>query len=472
MRKLECDNKCDLSKPSLVKRMFAPVDVASLVFFRIAFGAIMLWECWRYYDAGRIERYYMDPQFFFTFEGFDWVQPWPGNGMYIHWIALAVLSVMIMLGAFYRLCATLFFLGFAYIFLLDKANYLNHFYLITLISFVMIFLPTHRAFSVDALLWCKRRSQVVPAWTLWLLRFQIAVPYVFGGLAKWNDDWLLGEPMRMWLADRTDFPVIGRYFTQEWMVFGMSYSGLLLDLFIVPLLLWRKTRWLAIGVAVAFHMMNAQLFSIGIFPWFMIAATLIFLDPSWPRKLAFWKWKRKVATPASATTNSRSAERFTFTRGQRWTVAALAIYMFFQIAIPFRHHLYPGNVNWTEEGHRFSWHMKLRSKRGSLNFYARNEANQRLWWIDHGQYLTDRQRRKVEGRPDMILQLSHFLAEQIREEQGVNVQVFARSTISLNGREPQLLIDPNVDLSQEKFSFKAKPWILPLEKPLLSAVTD
>ncbi len=442
------------------------MDAASLVFFRVAFGAIMLWEVWRYLYDNRVERYWIEPKYFFTFEWFPWVKPWPGDGMYVHWIALGVLSVLIMAGALYRVAMTLFFLGFTYIFLLDKANYLNHFYLICLISFIMIFLPMNRTFAIDAWLRPKTRSQTVPAWALWLVRFQIAIPYIYGGIAKCNNDWLLGEPMHMWLADRTDFPVIGHLFTQEWMVMGMSYAGLLLDLFIVPFLLWRKTRWLAFGFGLTFHLMNAQLFSIGIFPWFMIAATLMFFEPDWPRRWMFWKQNR-ARVCSDVEVQQPSGVLLQWTRWRRATVVLLAIWCFFQVALPFRHHLYPGNVNWTEEGHRFSWHMKLRSKRGEVLFYAKDTANQRIWRVDHRTFLSHRQRRKMTGRPDMIVQFSRFLADHIREEHGVEVSIHAYARVSLNGREPQLLIDPEVDLSKERWhTLSAAPWIVPLEKPL------
>lgn len=465
MGAVDCKTSLESNRASLVSRLFEPVDIASLVLFRIAFGAIMLWEVWRYFEYDRVERYYIDPQFFFTYEWFSWLKPWPGNGMIYHWIGMGVLSAAIMLGVFYRVCMALFFLAFTYIFLLDKANYLNHFYLISLISFIMIFLPLNRAMSVDAWLRPKLLSQTVPKWTLWLIQFQIAIPYVFGGIAKCNNDWLLGEPMRMWLADRTDFPVIGQYFTEEWMVYSMSYAGLLLDLFIVPFLIWKRTRIAAFVVALSFHLMNSQLFSIGIFPWFMIAATLMFFDPGWPRRLL-----PKKNTQASTTGIMWWSKQPV--RWRRVTVALLAIYAFIQIALPFRHLLYPGNVSWTEEGHRFAWHMKLRSKRGGVLFYAIDRTNNRIWRIDHERYLTSRQRRKVATRPDMILQFSHFLADQIREAQGVNVEINAFAKISLNNRKPQLMIDPHVDLTQQAWTLDPATWILPLEQPLTSVAAQ
>ena len=227
----------------LCAALFKPVDIAFLVFFRVVFGGIMLWEVYRYFSTGWIRRYYIEPVFYFGYYGFEWVKPWPGRGMYIHFAVMGALAACIMLGFLYRLAAPLFFLAFTYVFLLDQTRYLNHFYLVCLISFLMIFLPANRALSIDALLKPSIRSDVVEAWTLWILRAQIGIAYFFGGVAKLNSDWIFGgEPMRRWLKPLTPLPAIGPIFQQEWVVYSFAYGGMLLDLLVVPLLLWRRTR--------------------------------------------------------------------------------------------------------------------------------------------------------------------------------------------------------------------------------------
>nr|MBA4115342.1 HTTM domain-containing protein [Rubrobacter sp.] len=265
-----------MTRGAFLGRLFAPVDIASLVFFRIAFGLVVLWEVWIQFDNGFIERDYINPTYHFTYYGFDWVQPWSGNGMYMHFLALGVLAVCNALGLWYRVGTVLVFLGFTYVFLLDQALYLNHFYLMALISFLMIFIPAHRAFSVDAWLKPEIRSGTTPAWAPFLLAAQMGIVYFYGGLAKLNGDWLRGEPMRTWLAAETSFPVVGRLFTQEWMVYLFSHGGLLFDLLIVPFLLWRRTRLVAFALVLGFHLANAQMFTIGVFPYLAIAATALF----------------------------------------------------------------------------------------------------------------------------------------------------------------------------------------------------
>ena len=442
-------------RQGLLARLFVPVDIASLAFFRIAFGAVMLWEVWRYFNYGWISRYYIEPGFHFTYFGFDWIKPWPGDGMYYHFFALGLLAACIMAGFLYRLSATLFFLGFSYVFLLEQARYLNHFYLVALISLVLIFVPAHRALSLDSLIRPALRSETVPAWALWLVRAQLAVPYIFGGIAKLNPDWLAGEPIRTWLAARTDFPVIGSFFTQEWMVYLFAYGGLLLDLFVVPALLWPRTRPFAIMAAFAFHLTNNSLFHIGIFPWFMMAGTLMFLPPHWPR-FFLRAWKR----PRGAARRYPQAH----TGRQKYAITGLlGLFMAYQVIMPLRNHLYPGDVAWTEEGHRFSWRMKLRDKEATAVFYATDPVSGRTWKVRTKDYLQSWQKTEMESRPDMILQFAQFLAADFRRQGYDRIEIRAQVMASLNGRPDQLLIDPNVDLAAQPRTLMSTSWILPLD---------
>ena len=454
--------------------LFQPVDIAFLVSFRFVFGAIMLWEVYRYFSTGWIRRYYIDPSFYFGYFGFEWVKPWPGNGMYVHFAVLGVAAACIMLGLLYRFAVPLFFLGFTYVFLLDQTRYLNHFYLVCLIAFVMIFLPANRAVSVDAAIWPTLRTQVVPAWTLWLLRFQVGIAYFFGGIAKLNSDWMIGgEPMRTWLRPLMTMPGIGPIFQKEWVVYSFVYGGVLVDLLVVPLLLWRRTRLIAFCAAVVFNLINAAIFNIGIFPWFMLGATLIFFPPDLMRRFA-----RAFLTPGAALRSEDGekpairplpAHEQTHTllgKNQKIILGLLAAYALLHVLLPLRHYLYPGNVSWTEEGHNFAWHMKLRTKRGEALFTITHPPTGQTWVVDPKQHLEPRQAMKMANKPDMILLFAHHLAEQKRREGYDNVEVRAQVTSSLNGRKPQVLIDPNVDLAKESRSMLPASWIVPLTTPL------
>ena len=133
-----------------------------------------------------------------------------------------------------------------------------------------------------------------------------------------------------------------------------SYSGLLIDLLAAPLLLWQPTRYWMLSALLLFHFMNEQLFSIGVFPVLASALTLLFLPPDWPRRVFKWPHPGDQAP--------------TFPRLPKPALAALATYLALQTLLPLRHWLYLGNVSWTEEGHRYAWHMKLRDKDCTATF--------------------------------------------------------------------------------------------------------
>ena len=468
------------AEASLLRRvcaaLFQPVDISFLVFFRIVFGGILLWEVYRYFSYGWITRYFVEPVITFSYYGFSWVKPWPGRGMYIHFFVLGLAAACVMAGFLYRIAAPVFFLAFSYFFLLDQARYLNHFYLVCLISFLMCFLPAERAFSVDALLRRKIRSDVVPAWTLWLLRAQIGIPYFFGGIAKLNSDWIRGgEPMRTWLRPMTAMPGFGSIFKTDPVVYGFVVGGLLLDLLVVPLILWRRTRPYAFAAAILFNLINAVIFDIGIFPWLMLGALLIFFPPDLMRRFARafmspgqpfeLEPSQEVSSVTTKTVPERSNPLPSFAT-QKLVAGLLAAYLAIQIVLPLRHYVYPGNVSWTEEGHNFSWHMKLRTKDGEAVFTVTHPASGQTWTIKPEDYLKSHQLTKMITKPDLIVQFSHFLAEEKRREGYENVEVRARVMVSLNGREPQLLIDPNVDLAKEEMSLLPARWIVPLTTPL------
>ncbi|MBA3415769.1 MAG: HTTM domain-containing protein [Chloroflexia bacterium] len=442
---------------SRAARLFQQVDATPLVLFRIGFGAIAVWEVYRYFSKGWIQAYYVKPKFHFTYYGFEWVRPWPGRGMELHFALLGVCAALMTLGLWYRLASILFAFGFTYVFLLEETRYLNHFYLLSVLSFLMAVVPANRTLALDARLRPSMASGTVPAWALVLLTAQVSIAYFFGGVAKINGDWLRGEPMRKWVAREEDFPIIGRWMGEEWMTWIFVYGGLLFDLLVAPCLLWRRSLPFALPAVFSFHLLNDRLFRIGIFPWFMMAATVLYLPPSWLRLGG----RFGQAIPAGAPPT-------TLTPAQRTIAGLVGVHLALQCLVPLRHHLYPGNVSWTEEGHRFSWHMKLRTKRGSATFHVTDPASGRSWTIEPKRFLTRRQVGKMAVHPDMILQFAHYLAREFRDAGYPNVEVRATVMASLNGRPDRPLIDPDVDLAKEPRSLRLNSWIVPLDEPLPS----
>lgn len=416
----------------------------------------MLWTVWEFFSHDSIAVDFMRPPFHFTYHGFSWVEPWPGAGMYWHFTALGVLALFFGIGFLYRLSLALLFLGFTYVFLLEKALYLNHYYLMCLLCFVMLFLPANRRLAVDSLLRPSIRSDTVPAWTLWLLRFQVALPYALGGVAKLKPDWLRGQPMHAWLPLSPLRYLLGPVVEEPWMALAFSWGGALLDLTIVPLLLWPRTRSLAFCLAVAFHLTNAILFNIGVFPWLMIGATLVFLPPDWPRRLLRLKPLAGITQP---TATIPSVPR------QQLIGAALFLYMAVSLLIPFRHWLYPGNVLWTEEGHLFAWNMMLRTKATGVQFLAVDPRREGLEHVDVMRWLTPRQFEEMTHDPEMMREFAVFVRNEYQKMGRPDVAVHVVALSSLNGRKPQLLVDPTVDLARQPRTLRPKAWIMPLTEP-------
>jgi vitamin K-dependent gamma-carboxylase len=450
-------DRCFLAK--LWNSVFAPVDIASLVFFRIAFGGLMLVMVQLVWSLDRISQWWIEPSFLFKYPGFSWVHPWPGNGLYVHWILLGVFALFVTVGFLYRISATLFFLSHTYFFLLDQGRYVNHIYLICLFSFLLIFAPAHRAFSVDAWLWPKLRSSTAPAWSLWLLRGQMGVVYFFAGVAKIAPDWLQGEPIRTWFKQQIRSPALAHVFHQEWAAYGASYASLLIDLLIVPFLLWRRTRLVAFCVAVIFHLLNAQIFPLDIFPWLAIAATTLFLSPSWPRQIIAI-FQRKIASPVM--------DRSTLPprRKRILILGFVTLYVAIQILVPLRHFLYSGGIEWTYMEHRFSWQMMLERHFTRTLFYVADPNTGREIRVQPGKYLDLQQTLHTGWRPDMVWQFARFLANKVSSLGPEPLRVQVRMYVSVNRRRPQLFLDPNVDLAAEPRSWGRPRWLLQVHDPL------
>ena len=462
----------------LLQWAYTPTDAASIAVFRMGFGVILMWEVWRYFDHNWIKAYFTGKDIYFTYPLFHWVHPWPSlELMELHFLFIGLCALLVTLGLLYRPAAIGLFVSCSYVFLLEEARYLNHFYFVMLVALAMVFVPANRIWSLDSVIkrkfnrwpFLRNTTGLIDTWAVWYIRLQFGITYLYGGIAKLNPDWLRGYPLSNWISGSDDVLFIGPYVHERWMGLFLSYSGLLLDLAFVPLLLWKRTRWLGFSLALAFNLMNAELFNIGIFPWLMIVGTLIFFEPDWPKRLwdtiTMHKENRLRYTQMRWEEIRSRGQLSYFTTGQKVLVSFLVCFALFQILFPFRHLLYPGEVHWTEEGHKFSWRMKLRSKSGRAVFVIKEPSEDKTWAVEPEAYLNSRQESKMKTRPDMILFFAHWLRDYYNQ-QGMDVEVYADSWASLNGREFQRLIDPSVNLAEVQWSLFPSQWIVPLHTPL------
>jgi len=432
-----------------------PVSIAPLITFRIVFGSIMLLSTIRFWLNGWITTQYVVPKYHFTFMGLDWVQPLNNAGMHLIFIGIAVSALAIALGFWYRFAIITFFLLFTYVELIDVTYYLNHYYFISVVSFIMIWLPAGRFFSVDARLDPDIQVTEVPRWAVGTIRLQLAIVYIFAGLAKLNPDWLLqAQPMKIWLPTKSHLPIIGDLMYKEWMAYLFSWFGAFYDLFIVLFLINRKTRFVAYLVVLVFHIATAIFFpAIGMFPYIMVLCTLIFFSDNFHLKLL-------GLFNGSFSRRNHQHRNFKPASG-KLILAFFGLFFFIQIIIPFRYLAYPGPLFWSEEGYRFSWRVMLMEKVGTATFYVREKTTGKTYEVDNTAFLTTQQEKMMATQPDLILRYAHHL-NRIYSQKGIKQpQVYAQIYVTLNGRRSAPFIDSTVDLSRQPLSFKHYKWILP-----------
>ncbi|WP_299101509.1 HTTM domain-containing protein [uncultured Winogradskyella sp.] len=433
-------------------------SAAPLAVFRIGFGTMMLASIIRFWSLGWIEKLYLQPKFQFSYYGFEWIKP-IGNYTYLLFALCGLTAFFILIGFKYRIAIITFFLSFTYIELMDKTTYLNHYYFISVLSFLMCFLPANAYFSLDAF-FNKTHYKQIPKWTIDAIKLLLGTVYIYAGLAKLNSDWLFkAMPLKIWLPSKYDIPIIGQTLMHKnWFHFAMSWSGMLYDLAIPFLLLYKKTRTLAFVLVVVFHVFTRILFPIGMFPYIMIVSTLIFFDANVHEKIL--NVFRRVLKLLKLKSHTLKTQVYSYSN-RKIIIPILAVFFAVQLVFPWRYVLYPNELFWTEEGYRFSWRVMLMEKAGYANFKIVNSETKDFFYVDNLDFLTPFQEKQMSFQPDFILEYAHYLGDHFKSQGHKNIQVFVDCHVALNGRMSQPYIDPKVDLYQEKESFKHKSWILP-----------
>ncbi|OJJ15355.1 HTTM domain-containing protein [marine bacterium AO1-C] len=437
------------AQKNITTHFFKSVSIAPLITFRIIFGALMLYSTIRFIAKGWVYSHLVAPKLHFTYFGFSWVKPLPEMLMYGVFGLMLLACVGIILGCFYRLSAIAFFLTFTYTELIDITYYLNHYYFVSLVSFLLIFVPANRAFSLDVRRKPDLKQREVPAWTIGIFKLQIAIVYFYAGVAKMNYDWLVNAmPLTIWLPAKTSLPVIGFIFKYKITAYLFSWAGMLFDTFIVGFLLWRKTRVLAYIAVVVFHTLTRLLFQIGVFPLVMSCCVLIFFSAEFHQRLI----------PLNSSRLGNAQRSSTPFKGLITT--CLVVFFAFQLLFPWRYLLYKGNLFWTEEGYRFSWRVMLMEKAGTATFFVKDAKTGREGVVPNRQFLNDEQEKQMAMQPDLILQYAHFLKAHYAKKGVTNPSVRAKVQVTLNARPSQLLVDPQVDLSKIRDGWQQKEWIL------------
>ena len=445
------------------------VSIYPLVVFRIFFGVILFTSTLRFILKGWVYDLYLKPTYFFTYKGFDWIKPVGENFIYGAFALLLVFSLLISLGLFYRFSAVMFFLVFTYIELIDKTNYLNHYYFISLMSFIMIFLPANKFLSIDNLLGITKEKRFIEAWKINVIKLQVGIVYFFAGIAKLNYHWLIeAQPLSNWLKHQSDFPIIGNLFLNDYTAYIFSWSGALFDLLIFFILINIKYRIYGYLFVVVFHILTSIMFPIGVFPLVMIFTTLIFFSDEFHEKLLSFVNKNKFLKKYQNEIINSKKEKNLLIK------LLLTVFFILQLILPLRFLLYPGKLFWTEQGYRFSWRVMLIEKAGYAQFFIHEPKMNRKMLIENQDYLTPQQEKMMATQPDMILQFAHFLSSEFKDSTinesngeiiylGENPKITAKVKVSLFNKGSKDFINSNVNLSNIKRGLKHKEWILKYE---------
>ncbi|MEJ6506147.1 MAG: HTTM domain-containing protein [Crocinitomicaceae bacterium] len=451
----------------LSKQVFSEESIAPLVVFRILFGSMMLLSTLRFMLKGWVTDLYITPTYFFTYSGFDWVKPFDEFGMFIVFGAILISCLFITIGLFYRFSALIFFIAFTYIELLDKTNYLNHYYFISLVAFLMMFLPANKRCSLDLYFGFTDKKNKVARWTINIIKFQLAVVYIFAGISKLNYEWLIeAQPLINWLKHQTDLPLIGALMKYEFTAFLFSWGGALFDLLIVFILLNKRFRIYGYVMVILFHGLTAVMFPIGVFPYVMIVSTLIFFSTSFHEKTIT---AIESLMPIKLKKDSLVSAGIKNIKPKPYIGILLSLYIFIQLLVPLRYIMYPGKLFWTEQGYRFSWRVMLIEKVGYAQFYIHEDGGTGKKLINNRQYLTPQQEKMMSTQPDMILQYAHHLRDEYSnktfiEKNGKQIhlvipKVTAEIYVSLFNKGSRLFIDPDENLSSLNRGVGHKKWI-------------
>ena len=356
-------------------------------------------------------------------------------------------GLAIMLGYRYRIAITSYTILWAGVYFMQKSSYNNHYYLLLLISFLLIFLPANRYASLDVKQNRVSEEKTMPYWISLLFIIQVGIVYVFASLAKFYPDWLDGTFTKNLLSGTTSRPFFLELFSQKWFYLFIAYAGILFDLLIVPFLLFKKTRTLALIASVIFHIFNSITLQIGIFPFFALTFALFFYEPETIRRL-FLRNKPKLED------ENLSQNLY----GKRIVYFLMIPYLIIQIALPLRHHFIEGDVLWTEEGHRLSWRMMLRERNGYITIQIKDLKTGSVSIYNYRKNLTNKQAQNLATKPDFIWQYCQRIKEEYK---GKPIAIYIDCKNSINRKEYKSLIDPNYDMAKAEWNYFAhNEWIL------------
>ncbi|KAM7080870.1 vitamin K-dependent gamma-carboxylase isoform 1-T1 [Ciconia maguari] len=452
-----------------VRLLHRPADPAALGAFRAAFGLLMALDVPQERGLGHLDQRFLDGLEVCRFPLLPFLRPLPLDWMYLLYAAMFLGALGIMAGCCYRLSCAAFLGPYWYVLLLDKTSWNNHSYLYGLLAFQLALLGADRYGSLDGLFRPQKRNAHVPLWNYTLLRAQVFIVYFIAGLKKLDADWVGGYSMgslaRHWLFAPFRL-VLSEEMTSLLVVHG---GGLVLDLSAGFLLFFDATRPLALVFVTYFHCMNSQLFSIGMFPYTMLATSGLFCHPSWPRRLCARcpPWLRGVLPhtrpprPSPDCHYGGRGGRGGLRPRQHLAAAFTLLYVLEQFFLPYSHFITQGYNNWTNGLYGYSWDMMVHSRfHQHVKITYRDGLTGEVGYLKPGVFT---QSRRWKDHADMLKQYSTCLSRLLPRYNISQPQIYFDVWVSINDRFQQRLVDPRVDLVRAPWSpWSPTPWLLPL----------
>ena len=450
---------------ALRRYLALPVGNAPLVVWRIAFGFLMLVESWGAIATGWVYTNLVSQEYNFPFLNFAFLEQLGGPVAYAHFSVMGVAAAGVMLGHRYRLSAVALAILWTGAYLAQKTSYNNHYYLAVLLCWAMTLVPqAAQRVSLDA----RRRGRSTlthPRWITFAAKLMLLIVFSYGAVAKLYPGWLNGDFVRTGFAGKAHFWLVGDVLQEPLLQDFITYGALVFDATVIPLLWWRPTRRYAWCGLLAFNVFNSAVFHIGIFPYLVLAFTVFFFAPADVER--WFRLSPKLAAPATPAARTAAP----VTPLPVLATAALVSFFLAQVLLPLRHHLLPGDVNWTDEGHRLSWRMMTRTKHGSLRLEAINPATGEREPVPSTLGLSPKQARQVATKPDFLYQwVQRLRRHYANERHWPNVELYVTdSRVYLNGRGPHPLFAPGIDLAAEEWNyFGHQTWVLDAPNDLYS----
>lgn len=436
-----------------------PADGHVLGLFRLVFGLFMMYNILSYYQAGLIEKGLLAPRVLFKYDGFGWLHPFSEPVM-LGILGLAGLAALfVALGVLFRWSCWVFALGLSFLFFQEKSYYNNHIYLFILLAVLLSFT---RADGFMSLRSKNRAFDAVPRWQQFILQAQIIIVYFFGGVAKMKADWLIRkEPAKSMVDFMAESHWLAPLLKNDFTVNVLTYGGFLIDI-LAPLLLWHKPlrRWALIPF-VFFHLTNSLVFDdIGIFPFVMLAAMILFFETHelpWLRKLA-------VVLPSGEKKDDPGVPLVVLPTSQLLRNVLIG-YFVFQILFPLRGFFLPNQLDYTTIGNRFSWRMKADTRQiEELKFFVQHPDSQQELPVNIQTFVNELHINTMSRDPRTVAEFARMLRAEAKRQGLTGTVIKARIRIRYNGRPAQFFVSPDVDLASVTYSpFRKLDWVVPLQ---------